>query len=133
MKKGPGSRGNQPMESYRRALLARRAEVLSNLGVKFDTLAAMGRVAEEDQAQVSHDEYISLRLNSLDFQQLGLVEEALDRIKVGDYGSCQACGDPIPGKRLKAVPWARYCITCQERAVAPAGPHADIPELVFDH
>ena len=107
--------------------------MLSNLGVKFDTLAAMGRVAEEDQAQMSHDEYVSLSLNSLDFQQLGLVEEALDRIKVGDYGSCQACGDPIPGKRLNAVPWARYCITCQEQAAVPEGPHADTPELVLDH
>ena len=84
------------MELYRRALLARKAEVLSNLGVKFDTLAAMGRVAEEDQAQVSHDEYVSLSLNSLDFQQLGLVEEALDRIKVGDYGSCQAAATRFP-------------------------------------
>ena len=130
MKRDPGSRSNQPMELYRRTLLARKAEVLSNLGVKFDTLAAMGRVAEEDQAQMSHDEYISLSLNRLDFQQLGLVEEALDRIKVGDYGFCQACGDPIPGKRLKVVPWARYCIDCQERVAMPAG--EDTPELVFD-
>lgn len=132
MKRGPGSRGNQPMEFYRLALLARKAEVLSNLGVKFDTFAAMGRVAEEDQAQVSHDEYISLSLNSLDFQQLGLVEEALDRIKVGHYGFCQDCGEPIPVKRLKAIPWARYCIACQERVAVPAGQHADTPELVFD-
>jgi DnaK suppressor protein len=133
MKRDPGSRDNQPMESYRCALLARKAEVLSNLGVKFDTLAAMGRVAEEDQAQVSHDEYISLSLNSLDFQQLGLVEEALDRIMVGDYGLCQACSGPISGKRLKAIPWARYCIACQERMVVTAEPHAGTPELVFDH
>lgn len=132
MKKDPGARVNQPMEFYRSVLLARKAEVLSSLGVKFDTLAAMGRVAEEDQAQMSHDEYVSLSLNSLDFQQLGLVEEALDRIKVGDYGSCQACGGPISGKRLKAVPWARYCITCQEHAAEPAELHADTPELVFD-
>jgi len=133
MKRDSGSRGNQPMEFYQRALLARKADVLSNLGVKFDSLAVMGRVAEEDQAQVSHDEYISLSLNSLDFQQLGLVEEALDRIKVGHYGFCQSCGDSIPGKRLKAVPWARYCITCQEQVAEPAGQHADTPELVADH
>ena len=128
MKRDQGAPGNGPMEFYRRVLLARKAEVLSNLGVKFDTLAAMGRVAEEDQAQMSHEEYISLSLNSLDFQQLGLVEEALDRIKVGDYGFCQACGDPIPGKRLKAVPWARYCITCQEQVAVSAGQHAGTPE-----
>ena len=132
MKRDRGARGNAPMEFYRRALLARKTEVLSNLGVKFDTLAAMGRVAEEDQAQMSHDEHVSLSLNSLDFQQLGLVEEALDRIKVGDYGLCQACDGSIPDKRLKAVPWARYCIACQEQAAEPAGQHVDTPELVFD-
>jgi len=103
-------------------LLDKKAQVLSNLGAKFDTLAAMGRVAEEDQAQMSHDEFISLSLNSIDYQQLGLVEEALDRMTVGDYGRCLGCGDPIPAKRLCAVPWARYCLACQERSANPPLP-----------
>ena len=94
----------------------KRSQVLSNLGVKFDTLAAMGRVAEEDQAQITHDESISLSLNHIDYEQLGLVEEALDRLEAGDYGTCSGCGDPIPAKRLRAVPWARYCVPCQERS-----------------
>jgi DnaK suppressor protein len=111
--------GRKEVESYRRMLLDKKAQVLSNLGAKFDTLAAMGRVAEEDQAQMSHDEFISLSLNSIDYEQLGLVEEALDRVKVGDYGRCLGCGDPIPAKRLRAVPWARYCVPCQERSVNP--------------
>jgi DnaK suppressor protein len=102
-------------EPYRRMLLDRRAELLSSLGVKFDRLAAMGRVAEEDQAQVHHEEFISLSLNTIEYQQLGLIDEALDRIHAGDYGMCLACGDPIPAKRLRAVPWARYCVPCQER------------------
>jgi DnaK suppressor protein len=99
-------------------LLDRRAELLSDLGVKFDRLAAMGRVAEEDQAQVYHDEFISLSLNTLEYQQLGLINEALDRITAGDYGVCLACGDPIPVKRLRAVPWARRCVPCQEHEAA---------------
>ena len=65
-------------ETYQRMLLEKREKVLSGLGVKFDSLARMGRVAEEDQAQISHDEFISLQLNSLDYVQLRLVEEALD-------------------------------------------------------
>ena len=101
-------------ETYRQMLLDKREQVVSGLGVKFDTLAKMGRVAEEDQAQISHDEFISLRLNSLDYGQLRLVEEALDRLQSGDYGVCLACEQPIPPKRLHALPWARYCIPCQE-------------------
>lgn len=101
-------------ETYRQMLLDRREQVVSGLGVKFDTMAKMGRVAEEDQAQLSHDEFVSLRLNSLDYGQLRLVDEALDRLQSGDYGVCLACEQPIPAKRLQALPWARYCVPCQE-------------------
>jgi DnaK suppressor protein len=101
-------------ETYRQMLLEKREQVVSGLGVKFDTIAKMGRVAEEDQAQLSHDEFVSLRLNSLDYGQLRLVEEALDRVQSGDFGVCLACEQPIPPKRLQALPWARYCVPCQE-------------------
>jgi len=102
--------------AYRQSLLDKRAEVLATLGTKFDTMARMGRIAEEDQAQITHDEFVSLRLNSIDYRQLRLVDEALDRLASGDYGVCLACEEPIPPKRLRALPWARYCITCQETA-----------------
>jgi DnaK suppressor protein len=105
---------SNPTEQYRRMLLEKRDQVVSGLGVKFDTIAKMGRVAEEDQAQLSHDEFVSLRLNSLDYGQLRLVEEALDRVQSGDFGVCLACEQPIPSKRLQALPWARYCVPCQE-------------------
>ena len=95
-------------------LLTKREKVLAGLGIKFDTMAKMGRVAEEDQAQMSHDEFVSLHINSLDYVQLRLIEEALDRIKSGDYGICLSCEEPIPDKRLQALPWARYCVSCQE-------------------
>jgi DnaK suppressor protein len=103
-------------EIYQRMLRERREQVLAGLGMKFDTLASMGRVAEEDQAQISHDEFVSLRLNSLDYVQLRLIDEALDRIRLGDYGVCLACEEKIAPKRLRAVPWARYCIHCQDSA-----------------
>jgi RNA polymerase-binding transcription factor len=117
--------------AYRKVLLEKRQNVMAGLGIKFDTLAKMGRVAEEDQAQLSHDEFISLRLNSLDYVQLKLIEEALDRIQAGDYGICLSCEEPIPAKRLQALPWAKYCVTCQQSlanlqddAGASGKPHA---------
>ena len=100
--------------AYRRMLLEKREQFLAALGVKIDTLAGMGRVAEDDQAQISHDEFISLHLNSLEFSRLRMVEEALERIEAGGYGVCLACEEAIPDKRLKALPWARYCVRCQE-------------------
>jgi DnaK suppressor protein len=103
------------METYRKMLLDKKEQVMAGLGMKFDTIAKMGRVAEEDQAQLSHDEFVSLRLNSLDYVQLRLITEALDRISSGDYGVCLGCDTPIPAKRLQAVPWARYCVICQDQ------------------
>jgi DnaK suppressor protein len=105
-------------EDYRQQLMDKRTDVLATLGIKFDTLARMGRVNEEDQAQLTHDEFVSLHLNSMDYTQLRLVDEALDRLNSGDYGVCLACEEPIPAKRLRALPWARFCVPCQETAGA---------------
>ena len=105
-----------PKKRYRQILLEKRGNLMSGLGVKFDTIAKLGRVAEDDQAQLSHEEFVSLHLNSLDYGQLRLVEEALDRLQSGDYGVCLCCEEPIADKRLAAIPWARYCVTCQEEA-----------------
>jgi DnaK suppressor protein len=112
---------------YRKVLVEKRQQVMAGLGSKFDTLAKMGRVAEEDQAQLSHDEFISLRLNSLDYVQLRLIEEALDRIEAGDYGVCLGCEEPIPAKRLQAVPWAKFCVECQQ---SQSGMREDSPASV---
>jgi DnaK suppressor protein len=101
-------------EDHRARLIDKRTSVLSGLGARFDTRAGMGRVAEDDQAQISHDEFVSLRMNGLDYRQLRLVDEALDRLDAGDYGICLACDEPIALKRLRALPWARYCVACED-------------------
>ena len=46
---------------------------------------------------------------------LNLTEVALRRISDGTFGECANCGNPINHKRLEAVPWAQYCIACQEK------------------
>ena len=103
-------------DDHRARLIDKRTSVLSGLGARFDTRAGMGRVAEDDQAQISHDEFVSLRMNGLDYRQLRLVDEALDRLDAGDYGICLACDEPIAPKRLRALPWARYCVACEDNA-----------------
>jgi RNA polymerase-binding protein DksA len=42
------------------------------------------------------------------------IQAALDRLEGGSYGECMECGDEIASKRLKAIPWAELCISCQE-------------------
>ena len=43
------------------------------------------------------------------------VAAALQRIEDGDFGMCLECEEPISPKRLAAVPWASYCLKCQEQ------------------
>ena len=47
-------------------------------------------------------------------QKIKTLQQALERIRSGKYGECAECGGEIEKKRLEVVPWARYCITCQE-------------------
>ena len=42
------------------------------------------------------------------------VEDALARIRDGSYGTCLRCEEAIKPRRLEAIPWARYCVHCQE-------------------
>jgi DnaK suppressor protein len=51
------------------------------------------------------------------------VRMALGRLREGTYGYCQSCGEEIAERRLQALPWAAYCITCQECQESTAGAH----------
>ncbi len=45
---------------------------------------------------------------------LELIDDALKRIEAGNYGECIECGVKIPMERLKAIPYAPYCVECKE-------------------
>ncbi len=68
-----------------------------------------------DLSSQSHEEWIFLNRNSLDISLLRQIQEALTRIDDQTYGICQECEVPISTKRLEAVPWATYCLHCQDR------------------
>jgi DnaK suppressor protein len=114
MSKKPAPTEDNQGGVYRRILLDIRASTLASLGAKTQVLSAGDRACEEDQAQHSLAEAVSLRLNGLEYMQLRQIQEALDRLQLGDYGICLSCEQPIPAKRLLAVPWAKYCVGCQE-------------------
>ena len=49
------------------------------------------------------------------------VEAAVQRLKRGSYGTCQACGRPIGEERLEAMPAARFCVEDQAKAERQGG------------
>lgn len=68
-----------------------------------------------DQAVLSYQKELLFTRGTHDHGQLGLVNRALDRLKEGGFGECAQCGAQIGAKRLEALPWTPYCITCQEK------------------
>ena len=94
-------------DELRRSMSAQKvAQVVSRLDVPSD---------EGDLSQQSHEEWIFLNRNTLDLKLLREVEAAMRRIERSTYGVCAACEEPISAKRLAAVPWAKFCVRCQER------------------
>lgn len=65
--------------------------------------------------EVSEREGYINRLNR-QHQTLTQVKAALDRLRDQTYGTCLSCEEPISEKRLIAVPWAPFCIKCQEKS-----------------
>ena len=93
-------------EEVRRSMSAQKAaQVVARLDCPSD---------EGDLSQQSHEEWIFLNRNTIDMKLLREVSAALHRIEQDLYGICAECEEPISAKRLDAVPWARYCVACQE-------------------
>jgi DnaK suppressor protein len=69
---------------------------------------------EGDRANASQDKEMTWLLNSQERGLLELIDSALSRIRAGTFGECEHCGQEIGLKRLVAIPWSRYCISCQE-------------------
>ena len=93
-------------DEVRRSMSAQKAaQVVARLDVPSD---------EGDLSQQHHEEWIFLNRNTIDMKLLREISDALLRVDHGSYGTCMECEEPISTKRLDAVPWARFCVTCQE-------------------
>ena len=67
-----------------------------------------------DLAVRNYSKNVMLAVSENDSRQIILINEALERIDDEEYGTCQNCEKEINPKRLDAIPWARYCLNCQE-------------------
>lgn len=65
---------------------------------------ATGEISRELDAKISMRQH----------RQLKEIEDALERLKLGEYGTCEDCGESIPEQRLRLFPAARLCVRCQE-------------------
>jgi DnaK suppressor protein len=107
------------LEQLKEMLLQRREELVGSFR-DFTASApdtALGG-ATGDVADHASSDYESELFGALLEKQAGSledVERALTKIDRGDYGVCECCQEAIAMKRLKAVPWARHCLECQQK------------------
>jgi DnaK suppressor protein len=69
-----------------------------------------------DEVQHASERELAIRNLDRESNLLRNVRSALRRIEDGTFGVCMHCEEEISPKRLAAVPWAPYCIQCQEQA-----------------
>ncbi len=96
-------------------LHAKRQEVLAKIWSRSEELhigSGGGDIIDRIQRMSNRDETAAVlsRLSSV----LTDVDRSLRAMKEGSYGLCAECEEPIAVKRLQVIPWAVYCIRCQE-------------------
>ncbi|MFA5155884.1 MAG: TraR/DksA family transcriptional regulator [Candidatus Omnitrophota bacterium] len=111
---------------YKKLILKRKDEIVEDIQhISEDTLKKSQKDASGDisgytyhMADVATDTYdreFSLSLASSGREMLYGLDDALKRIEEGAFGVCEECKVLIAKSRLKAVPWARYCVKCQQK------------------
>jgi len=64
-------------------------------------------------ASLIHDDEVVADMAARKMRELQAVDRALEDLEAGRYGLCQECGEPIAKARLKAMPFATRCVSCQ--------------------
>ncbi len=105
-------------EQYKKKLFEKRKELTK----AFAKNREYGRESDvggsqdlADKASSSYAKEVQYSLSNTERRILEEIAGAIDRMEEGEYGTCMDCEDRITKKRLDAVPWARYCVPCQER------------------
>lgn len=96
-------------------LLKEKLEALRTARRRGDLLVSERETDEVDEATVEVERDLAVSFINTDWHVTHAVEAALERLEAGEYGICEFCGEPISPKRLKAIPWATRCATCQAR------------------
>lgn len=105
------------MEEMKAILLKMKEETLKEISkaVKSGSNVTSGEPSGDiyDQASSERDRELGLILGDREREKLHSIDEALLRIDEGEYGICEECEEEIPIGRLKAMPFARYCVRCK--------------------
>jgi DnaK suppressor protein len=101
----------------RRMLEERRGEIQEKLrAIREEIPSYLDEVRETEEQSVSDfAQEMDFALMEMKARTLIRIDEALQRVGQGTYGTCDECGQDIAEARLSAVPFALRCMECQER------------------
>jgi DnaK suppressor protein len=102
-------------QGFRKVLWARIAELERATGQR-DRIAVEANADLMDEIVSASERALAVTNLDRDCRQLRNALAALGRIHDGSFGVCQQCEEGIHPKRLAAIPWAAFCIHCQEAA-----------------
>ena len=101
--------------TYKTLLLKKRNELLASVRREPDALEANVQIPDVDEfAAKSVIQDVAAVTLDLRSRMLKDIDRSLRQLDEGTYGVCEGCGEEISSNRLQALPWARYCLTCQE-------------------
>ena len=103
------------LEKYKAMLQAKQGELSSGLRHR-DEIVIEKTPDALDEVQLAGERELAIRNLDREASLLRNVRAALFRLNEGSYGICMHCEEEIKPKRLEAVPWAAFCIRCQEAA-----------------
>ena len=114
----PGDRTNPKWRKQLKRLLDLRSQLLKQQRAQFNDALGESPSFSMHMADAGTDSYDrDLALGMLSHQQDAVyeVEEALNRIRNGTYGLCEATGKKIPARRLEAIPWTRFTAEAEKQ------------------
>ena len=102
--------------NLRTILIRRRDALRSALAGDLSLLRELHSETTGDVVDAALDtaqDEISSQLAEVESRELAHIENALERMRGGQYGACEVCSKKIPMARLDALPYATMCIECQ--------------------
>ena len=106
------------MKTIKEMLLKKREDLVLEIArrSKASTASAAQDIGDIlDSVSEERTRELDLILTDREKRKLAQIDDAIERIEENTYGLCEECGVKIPKARLKVLPFAKYCIECQEK------------------
>jgi len=106
------------MKTIKEMLLKKREDLVQEISRRSKASTESG--AQDigdilDSVSEERTRELDMILTDREKRKLAQIDDAIDRIDENTYGLCEDCGVKIPKARLRVLPFAKYCVECQEK------------------